>query len=141
MSHVCSYKPANFSAEYVAVQYLVVEEGKSIQIECDSNVEPPFYYYRFYSQIIHPPVANDNHPWWVSVVDIFNSPTNLQTNTVLFGRSEQPLKIGNFTVEFDNNMICCDGTDTRQISDENTSTLSVMICYHIDVQCKLCSYS
>ena len=122
----------------MTVRDLVVKEGKSMQIECDSNIEPPFYYYRFHSQTIHLPVVSSMYPWWVSAVDIFNTPTNLQTNPILLGRNEQPLKIRNVTVEFDNNMICCNGvnTVTRQSSDQNTSLLSTMICHHIHVQCK-----
>ena len=117
-----------------------VEEGNSSTFKCDSNSTSPFYYYRYYaksinlSAVIADLITHDsNHiwPWAVYAVNISNSNARIMPNFV--ARSEYALTI-NLTVEFHNNLICCQGSSWRQ-SDDMIASLS-SICYHVNVQCK-----
>ena len=123
-----------------------VEKGKSMRFECDYNATPPFYYYRFYSQYIKLPTAVEDsqseYPWSVYAINASqNSLANVRIMPNILGKREQSLKINNFTVEFDNNIICCQGHDDQDITSRDDGnitvlSLSMMICYHLNVQCK-----
>ena len=119
-----------------------------MRFECDYNATPPFYYYRFYSQYIKLPTAVEDsqseYPWSVYAINASqNSPANVRVMPNILGKREQPLKINNFTVEFNNNIVCCQGRhddqDITSRDDENVTmlSLSVMICYHLNVQCMI----
>ena len=115
-----------------------VEKGKSTRFECHDNATPPFYYYRFYSQYIKLPTnvvdSQSEYPWSVYAINASqNSPANVRIIPNILGKREQPLKINNVTVDYHNNIICCQGHD-----DVTVSSLSMMICYHLNVQCNYC---
>ena len=137
----CCSKRDFFTSENVIVSSRTVEEGKSMQFECDSRAAAPFYYYRFYSQYINPQNCTDHlsdFPWAVTAINTsINSPVNRLITPNFLNKTEQPLKISNFTVEFHNNIICCQGQDQLQDTPaQNASSPSMMICYKISVCCK-----
>ena len=115
---------------------LTIEEGISTQFQCDSNARPPFYYYRYLTKNINPRIVIkdtiEEWPWAVYSINASNSPANLRTIPIFLARSEQPLEI-NLTIEFYNNIICCQGYDGSQ---NDVTLLSSMICYRLNIQCK-----
>ena len=123
-----------------------VEEGKSATFECDLNATSPFYYYRYFSKYIHPPVVvvdtKEEYPWAAYAINASNSLTNLQTIPKFVERSEDSLTISNFAVEFHNNLVCCQGYSAsgRQHDQLMATSLSTMTCYHVNVQCKIYRY-
>ena len=133
------YAVARSPAEYVAVYDRTVEEGKSMQFACDRNAVSPFYYYRYHSKNMNPPIiiaeTQEEWPWQVYAINMSNSPSNLRIFPSFLARSDQPWQINNFTVEFNNNIICCQGY-TGLWNNQNISLPSVMICYSVNVQCK-----
>ena len=115
-----------------------------MQFECAPNAISPFYYYKFYIKNINPPIdiADTQEEWpWAAYAINTSSPANLWTIPNHLGSGEQPWKISNFTVEFNNNIICCQGYSGMQ-NVHNVSLLSAMtmICYRLNVQCK-CTYT
>ena len=117
-----------------------VEEGKSMQLECDSNTTSPFYYYKFIPKNINPQIdlakTLDQWPWAVYTINVSNSAANLRVIPSFLGKSEQPLNIPNISVNFNNVLVCCQGSGKCYANDQNITSLSVMTCYHVDVQCK-----
>ena len=121
-----------------------VQEGKSAKFECDSSATSPFYYYRYFAKNINPPVnvaqTKEQYSWQVYAMNASNSLTNLRTIPKFLARSIRPLTINNFTIEFHNNIICCQGMNRGMNSNEQddhmVESLSKMICYHVNVQCK-----
>ena len=126
-------------AQNVTVYNRTIEEGRSAKFECDSSVTFPFYYYRYFAEYINPPIivehTNEEYPAAVYAINASNSLTNLRTIPKFITRSLRPLTINNLTIEFHNNIICCQGC-SRQQNDLMVASLSKMICYHLDVQCK-----
>ena len=109
-----------------------------MSFECDANASPPFYYYRYAARNINPPTdiakRRNDLPWAVYAINQTNSPANLRSIPSFLTTSEQPWTIDNFTVEFDNNLICCQGCGTR--NHQNVSALLSTTCYQMNVQCK-----
>ena len=129
-------------AEYVTVYNHTVKEGRSIQFECDSNATSPFYYYKYIAKNINPQIdlakTSDDLPWAVYAINVSNSPANLRVIPTFLGKSEHPLNITNITVEFNNILVCCQRYQGGKWlnNDQNVTSPSVTICYHVDVQCK-----
>ena len=119
-----------------------VKEGKSTQFECDSNATFPFYYYKFIPKNINPQIyladTSEEWPWAVYAIYVSNSPANLRVIPSFLGRHEQPLNIPNISVDFNNILVCCQGYQNGKwfANDQNITSLSVMICYHVNVLCK-----
>ena len=125
----------SFAADNVTVFNHTVEMGKAVELKCDAKAAPPFYYYRLYSQSVHQAPVTRNLYWSeYSIYYMSNSPANLQTIASLLAISEHPLEITNFTLEFHNNIFCCQAG--QSLRNQNASSPS-MICYLINVQCKL----
>ena len=141
-SDTCCSKRELLPSENVIVNSRTVEEGKSVQFECDSSATAPFYYYRFYTECIKPPNCLDSlsdYPWAVTAMNTsIDSPINRLITPNFLNRSKEPLEISNVTVEFHNNIICCQGHDQMQdTTAQNESSASMMMCYKINVRCKL----
>ena len=137
----CCTKRDYFASENMIVSSRIVEEGESLQFECDSRAAAPFYYYRFYSQYINSVDCTNplsDLPWAITAINTsINSPVNRLITPNFLNKTEQPLKISNFTVEFHNNIICCQGQDQLQDTPtQNVLSPSMMICYKISVRCK-----
>ena len=117
-----------------------VQEGKSAKFECDSSATSPFYYYRYFAKNINPPInvvqTKEEYPWSVYAINASNSLTNLRTVPKFLARSVRPLTINNLTVEFHNNIICCQGMNGKKQNDYMIESLSKMMCYHVNVLCK-----
>ena len=118
---------------------LTVEEGRSTQFKCDLAANPPFYYYK-YAIKANPPILIENtkneYPWEVYAINM--SSTRIIPN--FLAKSDDPFNVSNITrVEFHNVLVCCQGYQSGKWlgNDQNATTaLSVMSCYHVDVQCK-----
>ena len=117
----------------------MVEEGRSAKFECDSVAKPPFYYYMYNAKNIHPPKnlikEREQWPWSVYAINASSSPSNLWVIPTSLAKSDQPLKIPNITVDFHNALICCQGFQSGKWLG-NTTVLSVIRCYRVNVQCK-----
>ena len=122
----------------MTLQELNVEEGSSTPFKCNSNAIPPFYYYRYLSKNINPRIVVadtlEERPWAVYAINASNTAANLRTIPIFLARSENPLEI-NITIDIYNNIVCCQGYGGRQ-NDQNTTLLSSMICYRVNVLCK-----
>ena len=123
-----------------------VEEGRSMQFECDSTATSPFYYYKYIPNNIKPIVIAEREewPWAVYAINASSSPDNLRVLPSFLTKSEHPLNITNISVDFNNVLICCQGYQSGKWlknSDQNVTSLSVMTCYRVNVQCKLYMYS
>lgn len=129
---------ASVYAENVTLYELTVEDGSFTQLQCDSSASPPFYYYRYFTKNINPLIivadTQEERPWAVYAINASNSPANLRTIPIFLARSEQPLQI-NLTIEFYNNIVCCQGYNEKH-NDHNVTLLSLLICYRVNVQCK-----
>ena len=131
-----------YTAEDVTMYNRTVEEGKSMQFECDSNTTSLFYYYKFIPQNINPqidlPKTLDQWPSAVYATNVSNSPPNLRVIPSFLAKGEHPLNITNISVDFNNVLVCCLGYQSGKwlTNDQNITSLSVMTCYHVDVQCK-----
>lgn len=67
-----------------------------------------------------------------------DSPINRLITPNFLNRNKGPLEISNVTVEFHNNIVCCQGHDQMQDTPApNASSASMMMCYKINVRCKL----
>ena len=128
------------TAEDVTMYNHAVEEGKSTQFECDSNTTSPFYYYKFIPQNINQQIylVSDQWPWAMYAMTVSNSPPNLRVIPSFLAKSEQPLNITNISMDFSNVLVCCQGYQSGKwlANDQNITSLSVITCYHVDVQCK-----
>ena len=126
-----------YIAEDVTIYKRTVEEGKSMQFECDSNTTSPFCYYKFIPKNINPQIyladTLDQWPWAVYAINVSNSPANLRVIPSFLAKSEQPLNITNISVDFNNILVCCQRYQSGKwlASDQN-----ILTCYHVDVQCK-----
>ena len=127
----------------MAVYNHTVEEGKSTQFECDSNAISPFYYYKYIPENINPQIVIadtlEDLPWAVYAINASSSPANLRVIPSSLAKSEHPLNITNITVDFNNVLVCCQGYQSRGKwlkNDQNVTSLSVMTCYRVNVQCK-----
>ena len=131
-----------YIAEDVTVYNHTVEEGKSMQFECDLNTTSPFYYHKFIPKNINPQIyladTSDQWPWAVYAINVSNSPANLRVIPSFLAKSEQPLNIPNISVDFNNALVCCQGYQSGKwlANDQNITSLSVMTCYRVDVHCK-----
>ena len=121
-----------------------VQEGKSTKFECDSAAIPPFYYYKYATKkanaIINIADTKDELPWPVYAINATGSSAYLQIipNFLASGRNES-LNVSNITrEEFNNVLVCCQGYQSGKWlgNDRNVTSLSVMKCYHVNVQCK-----
>ena len=122
----------------------IVEEGKSTQFECDSTATSPFYYYKYIAvKNITPIISQGNWPWAVYAIN--SSQSSVTVRPSFLARSEHPLKITNVTVEFNNVLVCCQGDQiggsTWVENDQNVTSPSVMICYRVNVLCKMIIYT
>ena len=120
-----------------------VKEGNSTQFKCDSNATFPFYYYKYIPENINPQIVIadtlEEWPWAVYAINASSSPANLRVIPSSLAKSEHPLNITNITVDFNNVLVCCQGSDQSGKwlkNDQNVTSLSVMTCYRVNVQCK-----
>ena len=122
-----------------------VEKGRSTQFECDSTATPPFYYYKYIPNNINPPIVIadtlEEWPWAVYAINASSYPANLRVIVIpsFLAKSEQPLNITNISVDFNNVLVCCQGYQSGKWlknADQNVTSLSVMTCYRVNVQCK-----
>ena len=120
-----------------------VEEGQSTQFKCDSNATSPFYYYKYVvkdmSPLIMAAATQGELPWAVYAINASTSSVNIQPSFLT--RSDHPFYVTNITItEFNNALVCCQGYQNASRgwlkNDQSVTSLSVMICYRVNIQCK-----